>query len=167
MASQNQEPTRTTLVKGKWTPDEDDKLIEAVALHGAKNWTSIASKVGLNRSGKSLRKIVICSTWIIIVVDKETLDMLTALGMGDIPGVRLESTELQAASARYSRGGPRRCQRKKGLDVHKSPGILAVTKQIEILNSGLIIPAKMGVFELTIDLVVNSSISCNIVKPNP
>ncbi|KAL6137168.1 hypothetical protein ACLB2K_062463 [Fragaria x ananassa] len=44
MASQNQEPTPTALVKGKWTPDEDEKLIEAVALHGAKNWTSIASK---------------------------------------------------------------------------------------------------------------------------
>nr|XP_011467603.1 PREDICTED: transcription factor WER-like [Fragaria vesca subsp. vesca] len=55
MASQNQKPTPTALVKGKWTPDEDEKLIEAVALHGAKNWTSIASKAGLNRSGKSCR----------------------------------------------------------------------------------------------------------------
>ncbi|XP_004301772.1 PREDICTED: transcription factor WER-like [Fragaria vesca subsp. vesca] len=39
----------------KWTSNEDEKLIEAVALHGAKNWTSIASKAGLNRSGKSCR----------------------------------------------------------------------------------------------------------------
>ncbi|KAL6199755.1 hypothetical protein ACLB2K_029538 [Fragaria x ananassa] len=31
---------------------------------------------------------------IVIAVDKETLDMLTTLGMGDIPGVRLDSTEL-------------------------------------------------------------------------
>ncbi|KAL6209954.1 hypothetical protein ACLB2K_020893 [Fragaria x ananassa] len=37
----------------KWTPNEDEKLVEAVAFHGAKNWTSIASKAGLNRSGKS------------------------------------------------------------------------------------------------------------------
>ncbi|KAL6193095.1 hypothetical protein ACLB2K_034179 [Fragaria x ananassa] len=55
------------------------------------------------------RKIVICSTWIVIAVDKETLDMLTALGMGDIPGVRLESTELQAAPVGYGRDGPKRC----------------------------------------------------------
>nr|XP_011468576.1 PREDICTED: transcription factor WER-like [Fragaria vesca subsp. vesca] len=39
----------------KWTPDEDEKLIEVVALHGAKKWTSIASKAGLNRSSKSCR----------------------------------------------------------------------------------------------------------------
>ncbi|KAL6218165.1 hypothetical protein ACLB2K_011381 [Fragaria x ananassa] len=42
-----------------------------------------------------------------IAVDKETLDMLTALGMADIPGLR-ESTELQAAPVGYGRGGPRR-----------------------------------------------------------
>ncbi|KAL6194813.1 hypothetical protein ACLB2K_035888 [Fragaria x ananassa] len=91
---------------------------------------------GLNRSGKSLRKIVICSTWIVIAVNKETLDMLTALGMGDIPGVRLESTELQTAPVGYGRGEPKRYE--SWYCVVPCEGILAVTKQIEILNSGLV-----------------------------
>ncbi|KAL6136526.1 hypothetical protein ACLB2K_061821 [Fragaria x ananassa] len=40
-------------LEAKWTSNEDEKLIEAVALHGSKNWNSISSKAGLNRSGKS------------------------------------------------------------------------------------------------------------------
>nr|WRO64652.1 MYB transcription factor protein [Rosa persica] len=55
MASERQEPTAREFVKGKWTPQEDEKLTEAVAVHGARKWTSLASKAGLNRNGKSCR----------------------------------------------------------------------------------------------------------------
>ncbi|GFZ11229.1 40S ribosomal protein S17 [Actinidia eriantha] len=42
----------------------------------------------------------------VIEVDKETLDMLSALGMGDLPGVIKASVEPQAVStAPYGRGG--------------------------------------------------------------
>lgn len=44
-----------------------------------------------------------------IAVDKETLDMLTALGMADIPGVKkVEPADLQTVSLGFGRGGPRR-----------------------------------------------------------
>ncbi|XP_062009072.1 transcription factor MYB82-like [Rosa rugosa] len=55
MASERQEPTAREFVKGKWTPREDEKLTEAIAVHGAKKWNSLASKAGLNRNGKSCR----------------------------------------------------------------------------------------------------------------
>ncbi|KAM5580092.1 transcription factor MYB114 [Rosa sericea] len=55
MASEKQEPTAREFVKGKWTPQEDEKLTEAIAVHGAKKWTSLAPKAGLNRHGKSCR----------------------------------------------------------------------------------------------------------------
>ncbi|KAI9119739.1 hypothetical protein K1719_009128 [Acacia pycnantha] len=41
--------------KGAWTPEEDRKLAEVIAVHGAKKWKSIAAKAGLNRGGKSCR----------------------------------------------------------------------------------------------------------------
>ncbi|XP_054776610.1 transcription factor MYB82-like [Prosopis cineraria] len=41
--------------KGAWTPEEDTKLAEAIAVHGAKRWKSIAAKAGLDRNGKSCR----------------------------------------------------------------------------------------------------------------
>ncbi|KAI4329091.1 hypothetical protein L6164_021392 [Bauhinia variegata] len=47
--------TNATLSKGAWTPEEDSKLAEVIAVHGAKRWKSIAAKAGLNRCGKSCR----------------------------------------------------------------------------------------------------------------
>ncbi|KAI4381837.1 hypothetical protein MLD38_007871 [Melastoma candidum] len=43
------------LSKGAWTPEEDSKLAEVIAVHGAKRWKTIASKAGLQRCGKSCR----------------------------------------------------------------------------------------------------------------
>lgn len=58
MSSENQESTATELTKPfeaamnkrkeRWTAQEDQKLAEAVAIHGAKKWTSIASKAGIS-----------------------------------------------------------------------------------------------------------------------
>jgi hypothetical protein len=36
---------RTTARKGKWTPDEDDKLRDAVQMHNGKNWFAITALV--------------------------------------------------------------------------------------------------------------------------
>lgn len=47
--------TNVPLSKAAWTPEEDKKLAEVIAVHGAKRWKSIASKAGLNRCGKSCR----------------------------------------------------------------------------------------------------------------
>lgn len=44
--------------KGAWTAEEDQKLAEVIAIHGAKRWKIIAgfaAKAGLNRCGKSCR----------------------------------------------------------------------------------------------------------------
>ncbi|XVF74331.1 hypothetical protein PTKIN_Ptkin13bG0101900 [Pterospermum kingtungense] len=41
--------------KGAWTAEEDRKLAEVIAVHGAKRWKTIAIKAGLNRCGKSCR----------------------------------------------------------------------------------------------------------------
>ncbi|XP_017979498.1 PREDICTED: transcription factor MYB114 [Theobroma cacao] len=41
--------------KGSWTAEEDRKLAEVIAVHGAKRWKIIAIKAGLNRCGKSCR----------------------------------------------------------------------------------------------------------------
>ncbi|KAK6268253.1 hypothetical protein QUC31_012413 [Theobroma cacao] len=41
--------------KGAWTAEEDRKLAEVIAVHGAKRWKIIAIKAGLNRCGKSCR----------------------------------------------------------------------------------------------------------------
>lgn len=43
------------IVKGPWTPDEDERLCNAVNIGGATNWTSIASVVG-TRTGKQCRE---------------------------------------------------------------------------------------------------------------
>ncbi|XP_028752183.1 transcription factor WER-like [Neltuma alba] len=47
--------TNVPLSKAAWTPEEDKKLAEVIAVHGAKRWKSIASKAALNRCGKSCR----------------------------------------------------------------------------------------------------------------
>ncbi|XP_028801455.1 transcription factor MYB114-like [Neltuma alba] len=41
--------------KAAWTPEEDSKLAQAIALHGAQRWKFIAARAGLNRSSKSCR----------------------------------------------------------------------------------------------------------------
>ncbi|CAN6586782.1 hypothetical protein ACFX13_014214 [Malus domestica] len=43
-----------------------------------------------------------------ISVDKETLDMLSALGMADMPGVKRVDPEAQTQNLGYGRGAPRR-----------------------------------------------------------
>ncbi|CAN6719608.1 unnamed protein product [Malus baccata var. baccata] len=42
-----------------------------------------------------------------ISVDKETLDMLSALGMADMPGVKRVDPEAQTQNLGYGRGAPR------------------------------------------------------------
>ena len=44
---------RPGIIKGKWTPEEDSKIIELVALNG-KNWSSIAKMFKI-RNGKQIR----------------------------------------------------------------------------------------------------------------
>ncbi|KAK5834732.1 transcription factor MYB114-like [Gossypium arboreum] len=46
---------RSQINKGAWTSEEDTKLAEVIAVHGAKSWNTIASKAGLKRCGKSCR----------------------------------------------------------------------------------------------------------------
>ncbi|KAL9350604.1 hypothetical protein Peur_057859 [Populus x canadensis] len=41
--------------KGAWTAEEDRKLAEVIAIHGARKWKAIAAKAALNRCGKSCR----------------------------------------------------------------------------------------------------------------
>ncbi|KAK6785813.1 hypothetical protein RDI58_014338 [Solanum bulbocastanum] len=41
--------------KGRWSPDEDSKLIHSISLFGQGRWDSIAHVAGLKRSGKSCR----------------------------------------------------------------------------------------------------------------
>ncbi|KAJ7951514.1 MYB transcription factor [Quillaja saponaria] len=41
--------------KGAWTSEEDQKLSEVIEVYSAKKWNTIATKAGLNRSGKSCR----------------------------------------------------------------------------------------------------------------
>ncbi|KAM1453670.1 hypothetical protein ACFXTH_003235 [Malus domestica] len=43
-----------------------------------------------------------------IFVDKETLDMLSALGMADMPGVKRIEPEAHTQNLRYGRGAPMR-----------------------------------------------------------
>jgi ferredoxin len=45
---------RTTARTGKWTPDEDDKLKDAVQMHNGKNWFAISTLV-LGRTRKQCR----------------------------------------------------------------------------------------------------------------
>lgn len=41
--------------KGAWTPEEDQKLIAYVQLHGESGWRTLPEKAGLKRCGKSCR----------------------------------------------------------------------------------------------------------------
>ncbi|KAI9090883.1 hypothetical protein K1719_028368 [Acacia pycnantha] len=40
--------------KGAWTPQEDSKLAEVIAIHGASRWNSLAARAGLNRNEEDL-----------------------------------------------------------------------------------------------------------------
>ncbi|PON38920.1 MYB transcription factor [Parasponia andersonii] len=51
----NTASTKKEVNKGAWTEEEDRKLAEVIALHGAKRWKTIAAIAGLNRCGKSCR----------------------------------------------------------------------------------------------------------------
>ncbi|KAI3455617.1 hypothetical protein Pfo_012280 [Paulownia fortunei] len=52
---EKQRPAKKELNRGAWTAEEDRKLAEAVGIHGAKQWTTIAAKAGLKRCAKSCR----------------------------------------------------------------------------------------------------------------
>ncbi|KAJ7951525.1 MYB transcription factor [Quillaja saponaria] len=52
---QPRETMKMAYIKGAWTLEQDEKLAEVIAVHGAKKWNTIAVKAGLNRSGKSCR----------------------------------------------------------------------------------------------------------------
>ncbi|KAJ4874249.1 Transcription factor MYB34 [Raphanus sativus] len=41
--------------KGAWTPEEDERLIAYVQLHGESGWRTLPEKAGLKRCGKSCR----------------------------------------------------------------------------------------------------------------
>ncbi|CAN1810860.1 Transcription factor MYB102 [Linum perenne] len=43
------------LKKGPWTPEEDQKLIDYIQLHGYGNWRTLPKNAGLQRCGKSCR----------------------------------------------------------------------------------------------------------------
>ncbi|KAL7185635.1 hypothetical protein ACSBR2_027559 [Camellia fascicularis] len=41
--------------KGPWTPEEDQKLIQYIQIHGPANWRNLPKNAGLQRCGKSCR----------------------------------------------------------------------------------------------------------------
>ncbi|KAK4345045.1 hypothetical protein RND71_035221 [Anisodus tanguticus] len=43
------------LKKGPWTPEEDQKLIQYIQIHGPGNWRNLPKNAGLQRCGKSCR----------------------------------------------------------------------------------------------------------------
>ncbi|KAM7480611.1 hypothetical protein LguiA_028824 [Lonicera macranthoides] len=56
MASvKNESIIKKEVNRGAWTDEEDQKLAQAIEIHGAKKWKTVAAKAGLNRCGKSCR----------------------------------------------------------------------------------------------------------------
>lgn len=49
------DPPTGKFKKHKWTPDEDNKLLKSVEIHGTKNWIAVASMVP-NRNPKQCRE---------------------------------------------------------------------------------------------------------------
>ncbi|XP_054810353.1 transcription factor MYB39-like [Prosopis cineraria] len=45
----------TSVKKGPWTPEEDEKLFKYISKHGSGSWRSVPKHAGLNRCGKSCR----------------------------------------------------------------------------------------------------------------
>ncbi|KAL8130407.1 hypothetical protein V2J09_019562 [Rumex salicifolius] len=41
--------------KGPWTPEEDQKLVDYINIHGHRNWRTLPKNAGLQRCGKSCR----------------------------------------------------------------------------------------------------------------
>ncbi len=54
-ASRRSKVLSPSLIKGQWTPEEDQKVIDLVHLHGAKKWTLIARHLN-GRIGKQCRE---------------------------------------------------------------------------------------------------------------
>nr|XP_010908498.2 transcription factor MYB41 [Elaeis guineensis] len=46
---------RDGVKKGPWTPEEDNKLVDYIQMHGHGNWKNLPQNAGLNRCGKSCR----------------------------------------------------------------------------------------------------------------
>nr|GEV13268.1 transcription factor MYB114-like [Tanacetum cinerariifolium] len=55
MDSKTDKSKNKDINRGAWTAEEDEKLAEAIEIHGPKKWTVIATKAGLQRCGKSCR----------------------------------------------------------------------------------------------------------------
>ncbi|PWA43649.1 MYB2 [Artemisia annua] len=55
MDSKSNKSKNKEINRGAWTAEEDEKLAEAIEIHGPKKWTLIATKAGLQRCGKSCR----------------------------------------------------------------------------------------------------------------
>ncbi|KAL6344560.1 hypothetical protein AAG906_002465 [Vitis piasezkii] len=55
MASTISQCTKKEANRGAWTAEEDHKLAQVIAVHGAKRWKCVAMKAGLKRCGKSCR----------------------------------------------------------------------------------------------------------------
>ncbi|KAM0007631.1 putative transcription factor MYB-HB-like family [Helianthus debilis subsp. tardiflorus] len=55
MDSKTNKSTSKEINRGAWTAEEDEKLAEAIEIHGPKKWTVVAAKAGLQRCGKSCR----------------------------------------------------------------------------------------------------------------
>ncbi|KAJ4728627.1 Myb transcription factor [Melia azedarach] len=47
--------TESSLKKGPWTPEEDQKLVDYISRHGYGSWRALPKLAGLNRCGKSCR----------------------------------------------------------------------------------------------------------------
>ncbi|KAG5134541.1 hypothetical protein JHK82_025729 [Glycine max] len=45
----------SSVKKGPWTPEEDEKLIDYISKHGHGSWRTLPKRAGLNRCGKSCR----------------------------------------------------------------------------------------------------------------
>ncbi|KAH9805088.1 Anthocyanin biosynthesis regulatory protein Pl1 B73 [Citrus sinensis] len=55
MVTVSSQCTKKEANRGAWTAEEDQKLAQAIEVHGPKKWKSVAAKAGLNRCGKSCR----------------------------------------------------------------------------------------------------------------
>nr|QIG55699.1 MYB transcription factor [Paeonia suffruticosa] len=55
MAPSSSQCTKKEANRGAWTVEEDQKLAQIIEIHGARRWTLVAAKAGLNRCGKSCR----------------------------------------------------------------------------------------------------------------